>query len=106
VERGIILTSKTHQSFGFMMGQVFYSNFINIIPSQNKSYWSIGFILGIMWGALIPDIDAPHSEFSQRLIPPKNLSDFLSIFLSFLISIRIFNFLGSNNLLYFFNIGQ
>ncbi|MGB9857047.1 MAG: metal-dependent hydrolase [Dictyoglomaceae bacterium] len=98
------MTSKTHQSFGLMMGQVFYPNFINIIPLQNKFYWSIGFILGIMWGALIPDIDAPHSEFSQRLISQKKLSSFLSIFLSFLISIRIFNLIDPNNLLYFFGI--
>lgn len=94
------LTSKTHQSFGLMLGQIFYPNFINII-SQNQFYWTIGFILGMMWGVLIPDIDAPHSEFSQRLISQKTILNFLSIFFSLLLGIRIFNFIDINNLPYF-----
>lgn len=94
------MTSKTHQSFGLMIAQIFYPNFINVI-FQNQIYWTVGFIFGVIWGTLIPDIDAPHSEFSKRLFSQNSLINFLSLFLILLLGIKIFSVVDRGNFLYF-----
>ncbi|MEN2984370.1 MAG: metal-dependent hydrolase [Dictyoglomaceae bacterium] len=94
------MTSKTHQSFSFVTAQIFYPNFIKKI-FQNQIYWSIGFVLGVVWGTLIPDIDSPHSQFSKRLLSQNTLIDFLSLFIISLLGIKIFSSINRSNLFYF-----
>ncbi len=94
------MTSKTHQSFGLMIAQIFYPNFINAIP-HNQIYWTSGFVLGVIWGALIPDIDAPHSEFPERLVSQNFLISFLSLLITLLLGIKLFSFVNKNNFFYF-----
>jgi inner membrane protein len=62
-----------------------------MIPSNNRFYWTLGFAIGIVWGALIPDLDAPHSELSQRLISHNNLRILLSLFISIFLGLRFLN---------------
>jgi len=57
--------------------------------------------MGTMFGSLIPDIDAPHSEFSRRFISQKVLSDFLSAFLSLLLGVFILQNISYENLFFF-----
>ncbi|WP_337955223.1 metal-dependent hydrolase [Dictyoglomus turgidum] len=83
---------KTHISLNMLLLQAILR--ISNIPIQEiLTPWGLGISVGTLVGTFIPDIDAPKSEISKRILPAKTLLNMLIPLLSFILSFSLFTFL-------------
>jgi inner membrane protein len=90
---------KTHLALNYLVLQSILK-LSDGMPEKILTPWGIGTIIGTTIGTFVPDIDAPHSEVSKRLLPAKTLLNLLlpilSIFSSLALSLFIYSKTGLN----------
>ncbi|ACI19682.1 metal-dependent hydrolase [Dictyoglomus thermophilum] len=83
---------KTHISLNILFLQVILRT-SNVQLQEIMTPWGIGILSGTIVGSFIPDIDAPKSEISKRLLPAKTLLNLFIPLLSIILTFSIFTFL-------------
>lgn len=85
---------KTHLALNVLVLQSIL--YVSNTSTQNiLTPWGLGIILGTTLGSFLPDVDAPQSEISKRILPAKTLLNLFIPIISLILSFSLYQLLNS-----------